>query len=441
MRPTRILLWVLLATMLGTGAVFAQTTGQVFGYVQDESGDGIAGATVVATSASLIGERGTTTNGKGKFILPLLPTGEYTIKVSMDGYQAIQLTEVTVMLGRSVTANAVLNKGELLETVVVTSEFPMIESKSADTTVNFNAKQLDTMPTSARSFRDLAKFVPSITSVDVNTSTGQGAGFPSIRGEGQYGDNYLIDGLTVRDPAVKTTGTPLPFDSIDEVQIITDGFSPEFGQALGGTINVITRSGSNEFGGSVAYLYKGDDTTADFRNTLFANPSAYEDTDPYVNFGGPVVKDKLWFFASYNRNESLDTFQETEILDSAGLVALVLPEGITDYENDTYFGKLTWAINPKNTLSGNYTMREAATSGLGASTSTVEARSGNDIEDTRWRVNYQSIFSANSVLEVKAGNVDRQSLTTPDNNLTDAQYRITGLDVNTNNAWRLNETN
>ena len=90
------------------------------------------------------------------------------------------------------------------------------------------------------------------------------------------------------------------FDALEEVQIITDGFSPEYGQALGGTVNTVTKSGSNDFGGEVAWGFRSDATTAEFKPTFIATPDEYERSSPYVNVGGPILKDKLFYFAAYN---------------------------------------------------------------------------------------------------------------------------------------------
>ena len=427
------MLAVLAGVALVSSPVFAQssTTGQITGEVRAQGGGPLPGATIVATSPALQGERAVTTGKDGKFVLPVLPPGIYTLKVTMPGHQTLELGGVAVQLGRITAMPVALKEGEIVEAVTVTAEFPLIQKKTADTTVNLGAKTLDTIPTAARSFRDLTKYVPSVTSVELNTTDASTTGFPSIRGEGQYGDNYLIDGLTVRDPSVKTTATPLNYDAIEEVQIITDGFSPEYGQSLGGSVNVITKSGSNTFGGEVAYLYDSDSLGASFEPTILATPSAYDDSTPYVNLGGPILKDKLWYFFSYDRPSSSDTFAPV-FKEGFG----VLPEGVTDVDDDIYFGKVSWAITANHNLSANYTYRDGGTSGLEASSATPEARRTQDVTDKRLRLNYQAIFTPDSVLEVKYGKVERDIKTLPLGSLDAANYELVSYSVNTNNAWR-----
>ncbi len=429
-RRIRILAFAF-AWILAGGAAMAQlTTGQISGDVRDEGGQPLSGVTVLATSPSLQGERTVTTDAGGKFNLPVLPSGKYDLKFRLAGHQTIQLSTI-VRLGTITPVAATLKKGELVETLTVAASAPMIETKTADATVNMSFAKLDTIPTSSRSFRDLTKYVPSITSVDINTTTGAAGGFPSIRGEGQYGDNYLIDGLTVRDPAVYTTGTPLPFQSMEEVQIITDGFSPEYGQSMGGIVNVVTKSGSNTFGGEVAYLYTGDRLSAKYQDTFLATPTKFNSKTPYANVGGAILKDKLWFFTTYDRLDDLSAYAPVAI-EGFG----TLPEGVTTNESNLLFGKLSYAINAKHNVSANYTWRNLDTAGLGADAATPEARQTQTVKDTRVRLNYQAIFTPNSILQFKFGNVTRNIDTLPMGGLGPAQWEITSYGITMNNAWR-----
>jgi hypothetical protein len=182
----------------------------------------------------------------------------------------------------------------------------------------------------------------------------------------------------------------------------------------------------------VAYLYSDDGLASDFEDTLLGTPESFERATPYVNVGGPILKDKLWYFASYNRFDLTSNFAETD-LPGFG----TLESGTIDTNSDLYFGKLTWAITPKNNLSGNYTFRDEETTGLDANIATPEARSGQNVEDTRLRLNYQAIFSANSVLEIKFGNVNRDLSRAPQESLGPAQYELSDFGVLTNNAWRV----
>jgi len=238
---------ILIVSLQASAPVVAQATkGQIEGVVTDGNGDPLPGVTVTARGATLQGERAVISGSEGKFKLAGLSTGIYRLVFGLTGYQRIELEQVQVRLGKIVHVEATLEKGEFTETVVVTAEHSLVETKTADVSMNLTAEEMDRLPTLERTFVGLARYVPSITSTEFNSFSpiGGEAPAPSIRGEGQYGDNYLVDGLSVRDPSVKTVGTPLNYDAIEEIQIITDGFSPEYSGALGGTINAITKSGS-----------------------------------------------------------------------------------------------------------------------------------------------------------------------------------------------------
>ncbi len=416
---------------LSTTLALGQTTGEIKGEVKDDKGEPLPGVLATARGPALPGERPGSTDRHGRFQIPLLPPGSYSIKFSLEGHQTTELTDITVQLGASTSVEVTLKSGEVAETISVTAPPPpLIDIASTDNIVNLGSRELDAIPTAARDYREITNYSPSVTGVEVNTVSGRANGFPSIRGEGQYGDNYMIDGLTVREPQDNTTATPLPYDAIEEIQIITDGFAPEYGQALGGAVNVITKSGTHRLSGEVAYLYTSDALSADFDPTFLATPTSFDRSTPYVNFGGPLGTDKLRFFLSYNRADTSDTYAETSIPGFG-----TLPEGLEETESNTYFGKLTWALTPNHNVSLNYTYRDGNTTGLGSSIATPEARSNLDVEDSRWRLNYQAIFSARSVLEARLGSVDRTTTNIPVSPRDAAQYDLTSFGVLTNNAF------
>ena len=427
---------VLLSVLtLAVGMAFGQTTGQIKGEVLDEKKQPLPGVIVTLTGPSLQGERAVRTDAQGRYQFPVLPPGNYAVKFVLEGFQKVEFTGVNVGLGGTTPLHVDMKAGELVETMTVTAAAPLIDVKGTDGIVNLNRKILDTLPTANRTYIDVTKYAPSITGVDINfqdgTSTG---GTPSIRGEGQYGDNYMIDGLSVRDPALKTAATPLPYQAIDEVQIITDGFAPEYGQALGGVINVITKAGSNDYDGEVAYIYTSDKLSNGYNKTFLANPTEWDTENPYVNFGGPIMKDKLWFYAAYNRTDGSSTYPATNVPGFG-----TLPVGDTSDEGNTYFGKVSWAITPDHSLQGNYTYRDRELTGGDSDKATTEARFDNDITDDRWRLNYQGVFTPKSVLEVRLGKVHRELNTVPVSPREPAQYEFNDFGVLTNNTWRLTE--
>lgn len=421
--------------------VFAAETGSIEGIVFDDEGNALDNVTIIAQSASLLGQRTVLSGDDGSFRFPILPTGDYALTFSRAGYTTIRVSGIIVTLGKVAKWNAELKKGEIVETISVIATYPLLDTKSTDLSVNMTEVALETIPTQARSFRDLTKYVPSITGVRLDTVDGSGAGYPSIRGEGQYGDNYLIDGLSVRDPAVKTTGTPLNFDAIAEVQIITDAFSPEYGQTRGGIVNVITKSGGNDFSGEVALLYDSQDTSAEFQERIFATPTDFDNSSGYFNVGGPIIKDKLWYFLSYNRFDSTVDYAGSalNVSDALGRYYVgSLSPGTRESEADSWQGKLTYALNPNHTISLSGSFYKPLLTGLGADDSSIEARSNQESDQKRLRFNYKGILTENSVLEFKWGFIDRELELLPSGgDMGAARYFNRDTGTYFNNAWRL----
>lgn len=374
------------------------TTGEVVGVVRVRGGGPLQGVELRATSPALQGARSAITGADGRYFLPVLPPGVYALDVSGKGYTAIRLEGVEVLLGGTTVADAMLFPGEMTETVTVTAEPPLVEAKSADDALVLPRKLVDGMPLARRNYSELAKLVPSVTATDTNMTTGRGPGSPNFRGEGQYGNNVLVDGLTSRNPFDYTPGTPIPLGAIQEVQLVTDGFSPEYGQVLGGLMNIVTRSGSNTVDGELSYIYTSSSLASDAKPTLFAQPSGFHDITPRFDIGGPILKDRLWYFASVDGVNLATDYAPAE-LPGVGTI----PAGTVDASGFTGFAKLTTAITPNHNLALNYTRQKVSTNGVGSSSATPEARQRSDHLSDRLRINYQAIFGPKTILELKAG--------------------------------------
>ncbi|MFC1850169.1 carboxypeptidase regulatory-like domain-containing protein [candidate division CSSED10-310 bacterium] len=408
-RMFSLCLFVLLV-FLGS-QVFAAETGSIIGKVVDKTEMPLPGVTITATSISLIGARNATTNEDGRFRLPILPVGVYTLAFDLTGYRPLKFEKVTVKLGVDTVAEASLELSEEIkeEIVVVADIVPLVDSKTANVATYVDSKQLDTIP-SDRSFRDVTKFDPGITGVRFNSGDGTaGDGLPSIRGEGEYGNNYLIDGLSVRDPKTYGTGTPLNFSAIDEIQIISDGFNPEYGQALGGTINVVTKSGGNNFSGEVAWQYKSDAMSQDEADALWSTEKEYTDSHPYLNIGGPIIKDRLWFFTAYEKTMYDETVAAKSVTDpETNQIVDEIASGGNEDDRNNFFLKLSLQINPNNIVSLSGTMYNSEIAGQGTDElRKPDARHTQLTDQLRLRVNYKSILTDTTVLEFKAGMIQR----------------------------------
>jgi hypothetical protein len=254
MRPLLILLIGICAVALGLA--LAIETGEIKGKVADESGAGLPGVEITAVSPSLQGMRTVFSSKDGRFNFPLLPVGRYKLTFKLQGFNTVIQENVSVRLAMVTSLDTTMTMATIRQEVVVTAETPLIDKTSTDTSYYLSAADLEKIPTQNRTVVDVVKFTPGVTGVRMNTRRGTATeGQPSFRGEGEEGNTWVVDGLAINGVRLKNSGMKLNFDSLDEIQVISDPFSPEFGSAYGGVINMVTKSGSNEFGGEFSLVF------------------------------------------------------------------------------------------------------------------------------------------------------------------------------------------
>jgi outer membrane receptor for ferrienterochelin and colicin len=237
---------------------------------------------------------------------------------------------------------------EIREEIVVVAEAPLIDKTSTDTSFHLTSKDLEKIPAQNRTVIDAVKITPGVTGVRVNTRQGNATqGQPSFRGEGEEGNNWIVDGLSISGVRLRNSGMHLNFDSIDEIQVISDPFSPEFGSAYGGIINMVTKSGSNDIKGEFSLVFMNENLQASREEQLsvVSEPDSFSNYNLYFNLGGPIVKDKLWFFVSNN------FFTEKEQTKDGVVDYLSVPGGRKTVPTNNLFAKLTYAFNSNHSLS------------------------------------------------------------------------------------------
>jgi len=242
--------------------------------------------------------------------------------------------------------------------------------------------------------------------VRADTQTGKDTGLPSFRGEGNAGNNWLIDGLSIKGAVNNTPGIQVNYDAWDEVQIISDGFAPDLGQALGGFINVVTKSGSNEFRGELGGLIRDWHLRAQRQAQLSA--ASVPDTslsDYFGNLGGPIIKDKLWFFLSYDYHRTNDRTTEQSIS------WLTIPAGERQVQTNNVFGKITFTPfkNHALSLSGPLDAFLSQSGGIGV----PETYTKDVTNQYCYRLNYRGILSQNTLLTAAGGHYRRTVETSP----------------------------
>ena len=397
--------FLVLTFILFAGFTFAGTTGSIVGKVTDSTGAPLPGVTVVATSPSLQGQKTTTTNADGKYRLVLLPPGVYTLKFSLAGFQATVKKNVKVNLDVTSTVNAVLKEEGVSEQIEVVAEKPLIDVTTTTAGANYSTDYVEQMPT-ARNYLSVVQLTPGVTGSDIS-------GGMIVNGASGTESNYIVDGLNTTDIEDGTQGKGLNFDFVEEVQVKTGGFEPEFGRATGAVVNVITKSGGNEFHGSVFYYWRNPSYSAKAPTPWYgSNYLGTKEYDYGFSLGGYIIKDKLWFFLAYNPsvNEYYYKVNKDKDLNKDGdndivtTVQRLRGESVVfdKMDRDYWALKLTWNINENHTVVASlfgdprdYYNKHTASP---KSRDRVTSLGGTD-----WTVKYDGILSEDFVLSAQIG--------------------------------------
>jgi len=409
----------------------ASETGEIRGKVTDDTGQGLPGVEISAAGPALQGVRSVLSSKDGDFFFPLLPVGSYTLTFRLPGFDTLIQEKVIVRLGMTTTLTVKLAASTLHKEVTVTAEVPLIDKTSTDTSYRLSAADLEKIPSQNRTIVDVTKYTPGVTGVRVNTRRGSATeGQPSFRGEGEEGNHWVVDGLSVSGVRFKNSGLRLNFDSLEEVQIISDPFSPEYGAAYGGVVNMVTKSGSNEFHGAASLVFDNKAFQADRRPQLsiVSEPNDFSNANAFFNLGGPVVKDKLWFFLSENY------YRSTEETVAGTFDYLAVPAGTKTTGNNNLFAKLTFGPTPNHSFSVTAIYDKSFPQKGG--TGLPEMNEGRDTEDLLVRANYKGILDATTFIEAGIGAVRRKDFRHPsDGVLGPAMYYIEDLAQNVHNSY------
>src|ERR1044072_5846356 len=295
------------------GVAWAQATAALAGRVTDESGAVLPGVTVTSTQTDTAFTRTVTTDATGAWTIPNLPTGPYKLEISLQGFKSYVQTGIVLQVGATPTINAALEVGALEESITVDAAAPLVDVKSAGiSNVIENARILE-LPLNGRNTVDL------VLQVGAAVQTGQvsARGFPgevniSVAGGLSTGVGYTLDGAAHNNPQQNTT-LPLPFpDALQEFRVATSGLSAQNGVHSGAAVNAITKSGSNRFSGD-AFEFLRDHRFNSISPFAAVGPNGKKLDDGLKRnqfggtLGGPIVRNKLFFFAGYQGTRSRQT--------------------------------------------------------------------------------------------------------------------------------------
>ncbi len=431
MKKQKLLLFAATAVLFCWATAFATETGEIKGIAADEYGEGLTGVKITAKSPHLQGSRQVISTNNGQFTLPLLPVGTYTLTFECEGFNPVVQENVVVRLGGVTDVKVTMQAANIQEEVVVTASPPLIDKTSTDTSYHFTDEDLEKIPVQSRNIVDVSKFAPGVTGVRVNTRRGVSTqGQPSFRGEGEEGNTWIVDGLAISGVRLKNSGVHINYDSIDEIQIISDPFSPEYGPAFGGIVNMVTKSGSNDLTGEFSLVFTNKSLQAARQEQLaiVSEPAFFSDYNLFFNLGGPLVKDKIWFFISNN------FFIDTEETRDTTIDYYTVPGGKFTARNNNLFAKLSYAVTDNHNLS--LTSVYHGSLGQSGGTGVPELHEKFTWGDMIFRLNYKGILNATTLIEAGFGHVSRDDLREPlDSDLGPSQYYVEDLARNINNSY------
>jgi hypothetical protein len=287
---------VLCAVSLGClSGLYAQTTGDIAGDATVAGGKGIAGVAVTVAGPALQGTRLATTDANGRYRVSLLPPGQYNVTFTLQNFATETRQNITVNLDRLTTLNVLLHP-TLSEQVNVVGEAP-VDTTSTTLGTNLNTRAIETLPT-GRNYSSIVQVVPG-TSTDTNPENSQQATV-TVYGSAGNENQFIIDGVNTTGVEYGFQGKELNFEFIKEVEVKAGGYEAEYGRSTGGIINVITKSGGNNFSGDVFGYLDNDSLQADADPVVSTagTVAGFTKQDYGADLGGFIVKDKLWFFGA-----------------------------------------------------------------------------------------------------------------------------------------------
>lgn len=417
---------------------FAQSqagSGQIGGQVTDSNGAAVPNASVKVTNKDTGLERSVTTSEDGLYSVVLLPPGSYSVSAESTGFAAATIEDVVVNVGRTADVNITLGASGVQETVLVTADAIQITRNESDAVLNETA--ITTLPINGRRFQDFVTLTPT---AQVDPQRGQ----ISLSGQKGINGNINVDGVDYNQPFFggirggerANLAFTIPQEAIREFQVVASGYSAEFGRSTGGIVNAVTKSGDNNFSGSAFYLLRpaslarGNEFTEALQEQRLTAAGVDATLAPTQHqfggsIGGPIKKDKLFFFGAY----------EQQIFNAPRQIVFGIPSNFpgsitltpgqqevldfyrseqTNYEltNDAFaaLGRVDWNINNENrfnvrfSASKNEALNAVSRGETSLDPTTTQALSTNGTEENKTRIlvgQLVSNFTSNTVNELR----------------------------------------
>ena len=385
-------------------------TGSISGMVTDQDGSALPGVTVTCTNSETGFSRSRQTDATGRYALRLLPPGTYTLIAALDGFGRFEQQGVRAQVGSQVNLPIQLGLESVTEEIIVTSEAPVLETTKASLTSTVSDEELQSLPLNGRDFTDLVALTPQAVDID--------SGRVSVNGQRGIMNSFNIDGADSNSSffGEERGGTRPAFTysaaAIKEFQVVRSSYSARFGNASGGIINAVTKTGTNDLHGEVFYFNQSD-SFIESKDALGNPISTFDRDQAGFNLGGPVVRDKFHYFFAYDSQRSetafprnpdfQDDLDEDPALNAAWNQALIDlgidPTTEFDYnstnDQDVFLIRFDWAASDNHQvwLRSNWSTNEGEN--LTDTTFNTTGRSSNGFEENSFNT---TVASLNSVI-------------------------------------------
>lgn len=359
MHKSRLLGLILAVALVATPAFSQGSSGTILGDVTDASGGRLPGATVKLLSQAVGATRETITNESGSYRFDALPPVEYSVTVELVGFTSVTRKDIKVNVSSLTKIDFKLDVATTQETITVTEQAPLVEvTENAIKTLIDNQK-IKELPLKTRDFIDLALLAPGVVTDQASDARGSETDSVSFGGMSERFKSVWLEGVDFNDEVTgggsslsSATRTQLAQEAIQEFQVMANAYSAEFGRSATGVMNIVTKSGTNEFHGNGFYFIRDD--AFDKPNYFAKEVQPFKSEQYGVTLGGPIVRDRAHFFGSYERRVA---DRSATISIPAQLVNFAKSLGY-DTRTDVsvpsrfnnYFGKLTAAVTPKHSL-------------------------------------------------------------------------------------------
>jgi len=390
----RILVAVISLLALSTAAWAQVVTGSIVGTIRDESGLVLPGVTVTLTSPDLpSGPATMVSNEQGEYRFTNLRPGSYTLKTSLDGFASYEESGLVVVVGGTTERRVALKVAALEEKVTVSGQSPIIDLSRVAVTTNLPQQVIENIPSMRYGFHEFVKWAPGVAANDIQGSSGSA----SVLGSSTSENLFLYEGVNSNDPRNGGLWLGGAVNAVQEVQVVTMGATAEYQTAQGAVFNTVLKSGTNDFHGQYEQFW--------FHNDLISKPiklpcNCVEGTTGYnqlyrqdllTDVGGPIKKDRLWFFGAVIYNNRKET--------SPG----VDPDIPFKYFQKAWVAKINWHAGSTTNIDGMYNPKWRNTPPLPTPQRPIETVNASNGKSRTFNVALNKTFGNNMLLNVRGG--------------------------------------